>query len=161
MQLKPSMIGLLALLALSWATAQVTPSAKKSASTVGDLFLEPSSTSVSGEKVSLRVGVLTRQAETFIGDYQLKVVPLFFKSEKGSLSMVVSDETLRKLASGMAVDFTGQATTSGSGKTRRIDGEATPSGHGRGTVKLRFMAGNREMVFSTSYHFDESREEPH
>ena len=159
MELKLPMLGVLALLAVSWASGQVTPPAKKFAPTSGDLFLEPSSTSVSGEKVSLRVGVLTRQAGTFIGDYQLKVVPLFFKSEKGSLSMVVSDETLRKLASGMAVDFTGQATTSGSGKTRRIDGEATPSGSGRGTVKLRFMAGSREMVFCTSYHFDESR--PH
>ena len=161
MELKLPMIGVLALLAVSWASGQVTPSAKKFAPTSGDLFLEPSSTWVSGGKVSLRVGVLIRHAEAYIGDYKLKVSPFFFKNEKGSLAIDVSDETLRKLASGIAVDFTGQATTSGSDKTRRINGKATPSGHERGTVKLRFMAGNREMVFSTSYHFDESREEPH
>jgi hypothetical protein len=66
---------------------------------------------------------------------------------------------LKKLASGMAVDFTGQATTSGSGETRRINGTATPLDRKRGTVSLRFLAGGREMLFNTSYHFDKGSEQ--
>jgi hypothetical protein len=149
------MLGLLTLLALSWASAQVSPADKRSAPETGDIFLEPSSTTVPGGKASLTIGVLTRQAETYIGDYQFKVSPFFFKNEKGKLSIRVSDETLKKLASGMAVDFTGQATTSGSGKTRRINGRATPLDHMRGTVSLRFVAEEREMLFNTTYRFDE------
>jgi hypothetical protein len=102
--------------------------------------------------------VLNRQAETYVGNYEFKVLPYFFKNEKGKLSIDVPDETLKNLASGMAVDFTGQATTSGSGKTRRINGKATPVGHDQGLVNLRFVGGKREMIFNTSYSFDEPRE---
>ena len=155
------MLGLLTFLALNLAIAQVMPSDKKSAPTRRELFLEPSSTAVPGGSASLTIGVLTRQAETYIGDYQFKVSPYFFKNEKGKLSIDVPDETLKKLDSGMVVDFTGQATTSGSGKTRRINGKATPVDHKQGLVNLRFVAGKREMLFNTSYSFDEPRERSH
>jgi hypothetical protein len=155
MELKISILGLLALLTLDSASSQDMPSAKKSAPIIGMLFIAPCSTSVSGGKASLKIGALSRQAQSYIGDYQFKVSPYFFKNEKGKLSIEVADDTLSKLASGMAVDFTGQATTSGSGNVRRIDGKATPDGSARGTVKLWFMAGNKELVFNTSYHFDE------
>ena len=153
MSLKISILGLLALLTIDWASSQEVPSAKKSAPTVGMLFIAPCSTSVSGGKASLKIGTLCREAQAFTGDYQFKVSPYFFKNEKGKLSIDVADDTLSKLASGMSVDFTGQATTSGSGEIRRIDGKATPSGNARGTVKLWFIAGNKELVFTTSYHF--------
>jgi hypothetical protein len=149
------MLGLLTLLALDLAIAQVTSSNKTSAPALGELFLEPSSTAVPGGSASLTVGVLTRQAETYIGDYQFKVSPYFFKNEKGKVSIDAPDETLKKLDRGIAVDFTGQATTHGSGKTRRINGKATPLDHSRGTVSLRFVAGKREMLFNTSYRFEE------
>ncbi len=156
--LKLSMLGILTFLALNFAIAQVTPSDKTSAPTHRELSLEPSSTAVPGGSANLTIGVLTRQAETYVGDYQFKVSPYFFKNEKGKLSIEVPDETLKKLDSGMAVDFTGQATTSGSGKTRRIEGKATPSDHKRGLVNLRFVGGKRQMVFNTSYSFDEPGE---
>jgi hypothetical protein len=155
MELKISILGLLALLTLDSASSRDMPSAKKSAPIIGKLFIDPCSTLISGGKANLRIGALSRQAQAYIGDYQFKVSPYFFKNEKGKLSIEVADDTLDKLANGMAVDFTGQATTSGSGKTRRIDGKATPAGNARGTVKLWFIADNRELVFTTSYHFDE------
>ena len=155
MELKISILGLLALLTLDAARSQEMPSAKKSAPIIGKLFIDPCSTSISGGKANLRIGALSRQAQAYIGDYQFKVSPYFFKNEKGRISIEVADNILNKLASGMPVDFTGQAITSGSGKSRRIDGKATPSGNARGTVKLWFIAGNRELVFNTSYHFDE------
>jgi hypothetical protein len=158
---KLSVLGLLTFLALNFAFAQVTLPDRKSASTHRELFLEPSSTSVPGGRASLTIGMLTRQAETYVGDYQFKVSPYFFKNEKGKLSIDVPDETLKKLDRGMVVDFSGRATTSGSGKTRRIDGKAIPSDPKQGLVKLRFVAGKREMLFMTSYRFDEPRERSH
>ena len=147
------MLGLLTVLALDWAIAQVTPSNKQSEPAPRNLFLEPTSTAVPGGNAKLTIGVLTRQGETYVGNYQFKVSPYFFKNEKGTLAIDASDETLKKLDGGMAVHFTGQATTSGSGKTRRINGKATPADHKQGAVKLRFIAGKREMVFNTSYSF--------
>ena len=152
------MLGLLTLLALNLAIAQVMPSNKQSTPAPRDLFLEPSSTAVPGGSARLTIGTLTRQAETYVGNYQFKVSPYFFKNEKGKLAIAASDEILKKLDSGMAVDFTGQATTTGSGKTRRIKGKATPTDHKQGAVNLRFIAGKREMIFNTSYSFEAPRE---
>jgi hypothetical protein len=150
---------LLTLLALNWAGAQVSPFAEQAAMPKGVLFLEPCSTAVPGGKATLTVGVLTRRAETYVGEYKLKVSPYFFKNESGKLSIDVSDETLKKLDGGAGVEFSGQATRSGDGKTRQINGNATPLDPKQGTVKLRFMAGTREMLFNTSYRFDEPTEQ--
>jgi hypothetical protein len=46
------------------------------------LFIDPSSTSVALGKASLIVSPLTHRNGTYVGDYQLKVRPYFFKSEK-------------------------------------------------------------------------------
>jgi len=151
------MLGLLTFLALNLAMAQVTLSNQKSAPALRDIFLEPSSTAVPGGSASLTIGVLTRQAETYVGDYQFKVSPYFFKNEKGKLSIDIPDETLKKLGSGMAVDFAGQATCSGSGKTRRINGKATPLDDKHGAVNLRIVTGKTELLFNTSYSFDKPR----
>jgi len=159
-RLKFSTLGL-TLLALNWANVQVWTAQSPSASTTGDLVVEPSSTPIPGGKASLKIGVLIRQAAAYVGDYQFKVTPYFFKSEKGKLSIDVSDEILKKLASGKAVEFSGQATTSGSGETRRFIGKATPLDQKRGTVSLQFVAGKTEMLFITSYCFDEPRKPSH
>jgi hypothetical protein len=141
MELKISILGLLlALLALDSASSQDMPSAKKSAPIIGKLFIDPCSTVISGGKANLRIGGLSRQAQAYIGDYQFKVSPYFFKNEKGKLSIEVADDTLNKLANGMAVDFTGQATTSGSGnQTNRWQSHARRkrSGHRQTLVHRR------------------------
>ena len=66
--------------------------AERSKSTTGTsnpvtrkLFIDPSSTSVRLGKATLIVSPLTRRGGNYIGDYQLKVRPYFFKSETGSL----------------------------------------------------------------------------
>ena len=51
------------------------------------LFIDPSSTSVALRgKASLIVSPLAHRDGNYVGDYQLKVRPYFFKSEKGSYS---------------------------------------------------------------------------
>jgi len=145
---------LFALLAPTWADAHAAPSATNSASTNRLLIIEPSSMPVAAGKATLTIGVLQRADGIYTGSYQLNVSPYFYKNEKGSLNIIVSDESLAKASQGKVVAITGTSTTSGKGgETRHIDATATPANKDRGTLKLWFMAGDRKMIFEPAYHF--------
>jgi hypothetical protein len=92
-------------------------------------------------------------AGTCIGDYQLEVSPYFFMSEKGTLSMIVSDESLRKLTQGIPASVTGQATTKKSGKTRAVNAKLTSAAKDRGSVTISFIEDDTKLIFKTSYQF--------
>jgi hypothetical protein len=118
------------------------------------LFINPSSTSVAlGAKASLIVGPLTHRNGNYVGDYHLKVRPYFFKSEKGSLLLAASDDAVRKLQAGTAINFTGKAVTHKDGRTHIVLGRATPSSADRGSVTFSIITDDGKMVFNTSYHF--------
>ena len=121
----------------------------------GKLTLVPSSTSLAGGKVRLATTELRRAAGKYIGEYQLKVVPYFFKSETGSLMITASDEALRTLAAGTAVIFGGKAVTAGTGKTRNIKVKATPAGADatKGSITISIPTENGELVFESEYTF--------
>jgi hypothetical protein len=152
------MRGLIALLALALlsplnrADAQdsVTPSP---ALARRRLFIDPSSTSVKFGKASLIVSPLAPRAYTYIGDYQLKVVPYFFKSEKGRLLLAAPQDSYRRLVQGIAVEFTGVATNQKNAKTKIVTGKITPSTKDRGQVTFSVATENGKMVFNTFYHF--------
>jgi hypothetical protein len=78
----------------------------------------------------------------------------FFKNKDGKLAIVITRESIDKASRGLAVEITGTATENGKGgKTRRIDARATPLDGRQGTLRLRFVADGREMVFDTRYKF--------
>ena len=119
------------------------------------LFIDPSSTSVALRgKASLIVSPLTHREGNYVGEYQLRVRPYFFKSEKGSLLLAASDEAVRKLQAGTAIYFTGKAVTYKDGRTHIVLGTATPSSADRGRVTFSIITDDVKMVFSTSYHFE-------
>jgi hypothetical protein len=119
------------------------------------LFISPSSTSVAlGGKASLIVNPLTHRNGNYVGDYHLKVKPYFFKSEKGSLLLAASDNALRKLQAGTAINFTGKAVTHKDGRIHIVLGRATPSSADRGSVTFSIITDDGKMVFNTSYHFE-------
>jgi hypothetical protein len=119
------------------------------------LLIGPSSTSVAlGGKASLIVSPLTHRNGNYVGDYQLKVRPFFFKSEKGSLLLAASDGALRKLQAGTAINFTGKAVTHKDGRTHIVLGKATPSSADRGSVTFSIITDDGKMVFNTSYRFE-------
>jgi hypothetical protein len=119
------------------------------------LFIDPSSTSVRLGKATLIVGPLSRRGGNYIGDYQLKVRPYFFKSETGSLILGASEDFVRKLQSGRAIDFTGKALTREDGTTHVVLGRATPLSADRGTVTFSIVTEkNAKIIFKTSYHFE-------
>lgn len=109
---------------------------------------------LAGGEATLIIGPLVRTNGIYSGDYKIKVFPYFLKNEKGRLAMVVSDEALAGAAQGKVVTITGTATTSGKGgKTRPVEVIATPVDNNHGTLKLSFMAGTRQMIFTPDYHF--------
>jgi hypothetical protein len=118
------------------------------------LFIDPSSTSVALRKASLIVSPLTHRDGDYAGDYQLKVRPYFFKSEKGTLLLAASNDSLRKLRAGTAIDFTGKAVTRKDGKIHVVLGKATPSSGDRGNVTFSIITENGKMIFNTSYNFE-------
>jgi len=79
------------------------------------------------------------------------------KNEKGRLAIVVSDQSLVAVTHGKVAAITGTATTSGKGgESRPITATATPVDNNRGKLKLWFMAGDRKMIFTPTYHFSGS-----
>lgn len=145
---------LLALLAPLGAEVTAAPPSHGRGVTNRTLIIDRSMTAVSGGKATLIIGPLERTEAIYAGDYQMKVSPYFFKGEKGRLAIVVSGESLARIANGMPAEVTGTATTSGrAGKARRIDATATPADNDHGALTLWFIAGDRKMVFNTAYHF--------
>jgi hypothetical protein len=79
-----------------------------------------------------------------VGDYQLKVRPYFFKSEKGTLVLAASDDAVQKLQAEIAIYFTGKAVTHKDGKTHIVLGKATPPSGDRGRVTFFNYYGERK-----------------
>ena len=92
-------------------------------------------------------------AGIYRGEYKINVFPYFFKSDKGTLAIVVSDASLARMTLGKAVAMIGTATSGKYGKRRQINATATPVGANHGILKLCFVAGRRKMTFEPSYHF--------
>lgn len=161
MKLNLVMSALLSHLVLGWTTAHAAPALTNSVSTNRVLRIDPSSMPVAGGKATLTIGALQRVAGVYTGGYQIDVFPYVYKSEKGRLAMVVSDESIATVSRGMVAAIIGTATTIGKGgRTRKIDATATPSGTDHGTLKLWFMAGARKMIFETTYRFAEKESAP-
>src|SRR4030095_12506984 len=110
--------------------------------------------SVAGGKCKLTIGPLHPAGDIYAGDYATKVSPYFFKNGDGKLAIVITRESIDKASRGLAVEITGTATENGKDrKTRRIDAKATPLDGRHGSLRLRFLADGREMVFDTRYKF--------
>jgi hypothetical protein len=82
------------------------------------------------------------------------VAPYFFKNEDGKLAILITRDAIERACTGHTVEITGTATENGKGrKSRRIDATAIPLDGRQGTLRLRFLAGDRKMVFDTRYRF--------
>ncbi len=145
----------LALIAIYSGHAQTLDSASKIPELVSRrMFIDPSSSSVALGKAKLIVSPLVQKNGTiYAGDYQLKVTPYFFKSQKGGLVLVSSGDLVGKLSQGKAVEFTGKATNIADGTGKFVRGKATPTTPDHGAVTFSILTDNGEMVFDTFYHF--------
>ena len=115
------------------------------------MFVNASSTTVALGKAGLTVSPLSRKEKLYVGNYQLKVTPYFFKSEKGQLVLGSGEDLFGKLAAGTAVTFTGKATSLKDGKVKVVNGKATPTTNERGAVSFSVITENGPMAFNTTY----------
>ena len=113
----------------------------------------PTKTSIYLGTVSMTMPSFTRTNGVFASDYVAKVFPFFFYNEAGRLSIEFSDEMLRKLERGEAIEFTGRGVRD-DGAERRVEGKATPLDAGSGRLKVRVFYSKRiELIFNTTYRF--------
>jgi hypothetical protein len=133
--------------------AQTIETSRKNEPAIRKLFISSASASLAGGKARLVLTSLTRKGASYVGDYHLKVVPYFFKSEKGTLSMTVSEQSLLNLNQNVPVEFGGKATTNGTARTRPITARAAQTAPLRGTVKISIVTENGPLVFNTFYRF--------
>jgi hypothetical protein len=118
------------------------------------LRISPTSAKIPGGKLTLTIGVLHRTNDQYTGEFQMKVVPYFFKNEKGKVTIELNDETIAKAARGAPVEITGTAKTNGkNGPTRPIIAIATPANADHGALNLSILDGDRKLKFETDYTF--------
>lgn len=130
---------------------------RRAASAHEVLAIDRSSMKIPGGKATLIIGSLRRTNDIFGGEFQMKVVPYFFKNDQGTLAITITDEMIAKGSKGMTVDITGTATTK-AGKNdvvRDIKAVAMPVDGEHGALKLWFTIDERKMVFETKYRFVE------
>ena len=103
--------------------------------------------------VSMTTPPFVRHGGSYESGYQAKVFPYFFYNETGRLSIEISDEQLRALERGEAIEFKGRATRE-DGAERRVEGKATPIDARSGKLKVRvFVSRRTELIFNTTYRF--------
>ena len=120
-----------------------------------ELRIDPATTNAPLGKAHLNVETLTHGAgDAWQGGYKVDVTPLSFAGEQGKLTITLSNEALRKLAAGQAVDFSGQAAST-NGNQSTVQGTATPAAGGSrdtGAIRVRIDSKKGKLVFKTTYH---------
>jgi hypothetical protein len=143
-----AVLGLLvfALLATARATERPLPTYRR-------VDIAPTKTSIYIGSVSMTMPVFERRGITYSSTYVAKVFPFFFESEKGELSIDISDESLRQLERGEVVQFSGRGKNT-EGDERHIEGRAIPTDAHSGKIKVRVFVSKRiQLIFNTSYRF--------
>ncbi len=123
---------------------------------VREMHIDPATTGVPLGKARLTVDTLTRGGKDtpgLQGHYKVEVTPISPLGEEGSLTIAATDETLRKLANGNQVDFSGQAVSTGGNKST-VQGTATPAKDSKdaGSIRVRIEGKKGKLVFKTAYH---------
>jgi hypothetical protein len=115
--------------------------------------VEPVKTSIYIGYVKLTIPMFTRTRDGYVSTYNASVVPFFFWSEHGQMTIKASDDDLRQLARGETVEFNGHAENS-DGEARPIVGRAVPQDAIQGKLKVRvFVSKNIQLIFNTTYRF--------
>jgi hypothetical protein len=122
-------------------------------STYDHVDIAPTKTSIYIGSVSMTMPTFQRHGIAYSSTYVAKVFPYFFESEKGELSIDISDETLRQLERGAVIQFSGRGKNS-DGEERRIEGRAIPTDARSGKIKVRVFVSKRiQLIFNTTYRF--------
>lgn len=130
--------------------------AETTSPTYASVVVAPTKTSIYVGSVSMTMPAFGRVNGGYETTYVAKVFPYFFYNENGRLRVEISDESLRKLARGEAIEFQGRAIRE-DGAERRVEGKATPTDARTGKIKVRVFYSKRvELIFNTTYRFPDA-----
>ncbi len=118
------------------------------------ITVEPMKTSIYVGSVRLNTGVFERNGAKFSTTYEAKVVPWFFWSESGNITLFLNEAEWAKIARGERTDFNGEAMNV-KNKTRHVTGWAQPADRTSGKIKVRVMADGIELIFNGTYRLTE------
>lgn len=110
-------------------------------------------TSIYVGSVTLTTGVFQREGDKFTTTYEAKVWPWFFWSETGRITITLPYANLEKLARGERIEFTGEALNH-KHKPRHVTGRADRTDAANGRIKVRIGVDDTELVFNTTYRFN-------
>ncbi len=143
----------LPLLALGLMAATGLSAAEPAAATYEAVTIPTVKTSIYIGSVTLSAPAFARTGNVYASTYTAKVFPFFFGSEKGRISITITDDDLAKLAKGEVVEFKGEGWNE-DGELRRVEGKATPDDAASGKLKVRILVSHRiELIFNTTYQF--------
>ena len=113
----------------------------------------PTKTSIYIGRVTMTMPALVRAGGTYETSYTAKVFPYFFYNESGRLTIDISDDMLRALDRGEAIEFKGRGVST-TNEDRRVEGKVTPTSTTEGKIKVRVFVSKRlELIFNTTYRF--------
>ena len=119
--------------------------------------IAPTKTSIYIGSVSMTMPTFQRHGITYASTYAAKVFPYFFESEKGELSIDITDADLARLERGEVVEFKGRGKNT-DGDERRIEGRAVPTDARTGKIKVRvFVSKKIQLIFNTTYRFPDAK----
>ena len=111
----------------------------------------PTKTSIYIGRVTMTMPAFVRAGGTYETTYTAKVFPYFFYNESGRLTIDISNEMLRALDRGEAIEFKGRGVST-THDDRRVEGKVTPTSTTEGKIKIRVFVSKRiELIFNTTY----------
>ncbi len=111
----------------------------------------PTKTSIYVGRVTMTMPTFVRAGAAYETTYTAKVLPFFFYNESGRLTIDISDEMLRDLDRGEAIEFKGRGVST-TGEERHVEGKVTPTNAIEGKIKVRVFVTKRiELIFNTTY----------
>lgn len=113
----------------------------------------PAKTSIYVGSVRLTTSEFRREGDKFVATYEAKVRPWFFWSENGKITITLPLAELQRLARGERVEFTGEAFNH-KNKPRHVTGRAERSDPANGKIKVRIGVDDTELIFNTTYRFN-------
>ncbi len=129
----------------------VTSGAEPTPSRYDRVEVAPTKTSIYIGRVTMTMPAFVRAGGTYETTYTAKVFPYFFYNESGRLTIDISDEMLRALDRGEAIEFKGRGVST-THDDRRVEGKVTPTGTAEGKIKVRVFVSKRiELIFNTTY----------
>jgi hypothetical protein len=138
------------LFALSLAAASSALGSGDDMTRFNQVEIKPATAYIYIATVTMTIPPFSWHSGVYSSTYAARVFPIFY-TERGRIWIDMPDDTLRRIARGQPVDFTGHAIND-SGDGRKIVGHAVPTGASGGTISVRVFVTKRiSVTYDTTY----------